>query len=162
MSVLVSSSRIGLELGLCYMTFAIIICNNSFLSRDQLSWNQLAAIHIHKVSLSGGIQDTVYTCWVSMKWSNWWTGMNTVLFIVLPFCLCLSLRPHSHCGECERGDGRGGKVGEGEEFAWCPMLQATEDQATVIHWEGEVSRTGRLLGQHWPWCLLGETCQGAL
>ena len=36
--------------------------------------------------------------------------MNTVLFIVLPFCLCLSLRPHYHCGECERGDGRGGAL----------------------------------------------------
>ena len=110
-----------------------------------------------------GIQNTVYTCWVSMEWSNWWTGMNTVLFIVLPFCLCLSLRSHSHCGECERGDGRGsGQLGEGGGLAWCPTLQTTGDQSTVVHWEREVFCTGRLLGQHWPWCLLGEICQGAL
>ena len=88
--------------------------------------------------------------------------MSTVLFIVLPFCLCLSLRPHSHCGERERGDGRGGEVVEGGERYWCPRLQVTGDQSTVIHCEGEETCTGRLLGQHLPWCILGETCQGTL
>ena len=60
-------------------------------------------------------------------------SVQQVLFIVLPFCLCLSLRPHSHCGECERGDGRGGELVDGGEMAWCPILQATGDQSTVVH-----------------------------
>ena len=107
-----------------------------------------------------GIWNTVCTCWVSMEWSNWWTGMETVVYC--PPFLCLSLRHHSYCGECERGDGRDRGLGESGELALCPILQATGDQSTVIYWGGEVSGTGRLLGQHCPWCILGETCHGAL
>ena len=99
---------------------------------------------------------------MSILGCGYFARMNTV-FIVLPFCLCLSLRPHSHCEECERGDNRGAwELGECGDESWCPILQATGDHATVIHQKGAVSGTGRLLGQHCASCFLGETCRGAL
>ena len=50
-----------------------------------------------------------------IAWSGL-TGMTTTLFICCsPHCppLCLSLRPHPHCGECNGGDGGGGRWEEG-------------------------------------------------
>ena len=105
-------------------------------------------------------RDSEYS--VYLTWSGITNGLEWT--IVLPFCLWFSLRPHSHCGKCERSDGKDSTagLGGGGDLASCPTLQATGDQATVIHWVGEESCTRRLLGQHSPWCLLGETCKGAL
>ena len=130
--------------------------------RLHVAWNLPYTLYVKFPLVMGFRTQCIATCWVSMEWNNWWAGMNTVLFIVLPFCPCLSLRPHSHCGKCERGDGRGGRLVGGGEVAWCSIHHATGNGTTVVHWEGEVSNTGRLLGQHCPWFLLGKTCLGAL
>ena len=101
-------------------------------------------------------KNTMCFCWLSMWWWTGWTQqcLFAVLLTVLPFCLCLSLRPHPHCGECDRGDAGGGRLGDGGVWTWCPSLQATRNEAAVNLWEREESVTWKVLGDYCPKCLL--------
>ena len=68
-----------------------------------------------------------------------------MLFIVLAFCLCLSLRPHSHCGECERGDGRGERLEEVRSWLGVPYFKQVE-----IRRQSSTEREKSLaLGDYW-------------
>ena len=137
---------------------------HSTTTRDFIVHNHMTWFKGHDCTLS----DALRVQWVSadsacgdgLEWTQ--HCLFAVLLTVLPFCLCLSLRPHPHCGECHGGDGGSGRLGEGGPrrsscvhiWPWNPRLQTTGNQAPVIHREGQEPFSRRVLGQHLPMSLL--------
>jgi len=90
---------------------------HSTTTRDFIVHNHMTWFKGHDCTLSDalGIQcvSADSACGDGLEWRQ--HCLFAVLLTVLPFCLCLSLRPHPHCGECDGGDGGGEKLGEVKE-----------------------------------------------
>jgi len=132
---------------------------HSITTRDFIVHNHMTWFKGHNCTLSDALRIQCVSadsaCGDGLEWTE--HCLFAVLLTVLPFCLCLSLRPHPHCGQCVGGDEGGGKLGVGVGYAWCPTLQANWTQAAAIHWGGGGSCTVTVLDQQFPWYHLEET-----